>query len=324
MPHPSSIPFSRRAALAATAALTLAPRRTFAQPALFPIHAGHPPTETATPALYAIRSGMFERAGIALTIDKMSSGAAVAAGVASGGLDLGGTSLLAVILGHAKGIPFQFVGAATNLWFPEADGGLLSMATSPLATPKDFIGKTVSAAAVNDIVSLELWEWMDKGGADWRSLKIVEIPQPAQPAALEAGRVDGIVVTGAAYATAMATGRIKLVTKIAAALAPRFAMTCWFSTAGWIEKNHAVAQRFARVLSDAAAFTKGHPDETLKDMLDYTLTDRAVALKMKRQVYGTTLNPPDVQPVIAAAAKFKMIDKEFPAADLISDVVPRG
>ena len=31
-----------------------------------------------------------------------------------------------------------------------------------------------------------------------------------------------------------------------------------------------------------------------------------------------------VQPIIAAAAKFKMIDKEYPASELFSDVVPRA
>jgi hypothetical protein len=45
---------------------------------------------------------------------------------------------------------------------------------------------------------------------------------------------------------------------------------------------------------------------------------------MKRAVFSTTLSPADVQPVIAAAAKFKMIDKEYPAAELFSDVVPRA
>src|ERR1700733_2642040 len=69
----------RRTALATLGALALTPARVAAQTAPFPIHAGHPPTETAAPALYAIRAGLFDRAGIALTIDKMSSGAAVAA-----------------------------------------------------------------------------------------------------------------------------------------------------------------------------------------------------------------------------------------------------
>jgi hypothetical protein len=77
-------------------------------------------------------------------------------------------------------------------------------------------------------------------------------------------------------------------------------------------------------MSDASAYVNAHPDETLKDVLDYTGIDRAAALKMKRAVFSTTLSPNDVQPIIAAAAKFKMIDKEYSAAELFSDVVPRA
>jgi ABC-type nitrate/sulfonate/bicarbonate transport system substrate-binding protein len=314
----------RRAALATLGALALTPAQVAAQTAPFPIHAGHPPTETAAPALYAIRAGLFDRAGIALTIDKMSSGAAVAAAVAGGGLDLGGTSILAIIIGHTHGIPFTLISAANVMMYPEADGGLLVQANSPLTRPKDFIGKTISAAALNDIVSLELWTWMDRGGVDWHSLKIVEIPQPAALAALDAGRIDGIVLTGSAYAEAVANPKVRLLSRVASNLAPRFANTCWFSTRDWVTKNHAVAARFARVMSDASAYVNAHPDDTLKDVLDYTGMDRAAALKMKRAVFSTTLSPNDVQPVIAAAAKFKMIDKEYPAAELFSDVVPRA
>jgi NitT/TauT family transport system substrate-binding protein len=318
------MPVDRRTALAALGALTLAPTQITAQSALVPIHAGHPPTETAAPALYATRAGLFERAGIALTIDKMSSGAAVAAAVAGGGLDLGGTSILAIVIGHTHGIPFTLISAANVMMYPEADGGLLVQANSPLTGPKDFIGKTISAAALNDIVSLEIWTWMDRGGADWHSVKIVEIPQPAALAALDAGRVDGIVLTGSAYAEAMANPKVRLLSRVASNLAPRFANTCWFSTRDWVTKNHPVAARFARVMSDASAYVNAHPDETLKDVLDYTGIDRAAALKMKRAVFSTTLSPNDVQPIIAAAAKFKMIDKEYSAAELFSDVVPRA
>ena len=149
-----------------------------------------------------MRAGLFDRAGIKIELTKMRSGAAVSAAVAGGGLDAGGTSLLALILGQAHGIPFTIIAAANNMAVEGYEGGLLVQSGSPLHDAKDFAGKTVSAAAVNDIVTLSLWAWMDQNGADWRSLKVVEIPQPAAAAALEQGRVDGAYITGAAFADA--------------------------------------------------------------------------------------------------------------------------
>ena len=314
---------SRRLALGTFGAFTLAPLRVRAQAAPVTLKIGHPPTETATPLLYAVRTGLFDRAGIKIDLTKMRSGAAVSGAVAGGALDLGGTSLLALILGHAKGIPFTIVAAANNMAQEGYVGGLLAQATSPLHDAKDFEGKTVSAAAVNDIVTLSLWAWMDKNGADWHSLKVVEIPQPAAAAALLQGRVDGAYITGAAFADAVADPKLHVVAKVWDAIAPRYAATAWFTTRDWLARNHAVAQRFARVMSEAAAYTNTHPDETLPDMIAYTGMERAVALKMHRATFSTTLRGADIQPLIDAAAKYKFIDARFNGAELVSDVVPQ-
>ena len=75
-------------------------------------------------------------------------------------------------------------------------------------------------------------------------------------------------------------------------------------------------------MSEAAAYTNTHPEETLPDMLAYTGMARAVALKMHRAVFSTTLHPADIQPLIDAAVKYKFIEKGS-AAELISDVVPQ-
>lgn len=310
--------------LAAVAlAIALLPSFGAAQPALVTIRVGHPVTETATPLLYAMRAGLFERAGIKIELTKMASGAAVSGAIAGGALDVGGTSLLALILGHARGVPFTIFAAAGNLWYPGADGGLLVQAASTLREPKDFAGKTITAAAVNDINALAMEAWMDQGNADPKSLKFVEIPQPAAPAALEAGRVDGVTLVGTAYATAKSNPKVRAVGNIFAAIAPRFTITAWFASQEWVDHNRAVAERFARVLSEAAAYTNAHPAETLPDVVAYTGIDPALAAKMKRATFTTVLSAADVQPVIDVAAKYKAIDKGFPAAELITNVAAR-
>lgn len=291
-----------------------------AQPALVTVRVGHPVTETATPLLYAMRAGLFERAGIKIELTKMSSGAVVGGAVAGGALDVGGTSLLALILGHVHGVPFTIFASAGNLWLPTSDGGLLVQSASNLREPKDFIGKTITAAAVNDINALSMEAWMEQGGADPKSVKFVEIPQPAAPAALEAGRVDGVTLTGAAFATAKASPKIRDIGNIFSAIGPRFVITAWFTSRDWVEHNRGVAERFARVLSEAAAYTNTHPDETLGDVVAFTGIDRTIAAKMKRATFTTALSASDVQPVIDVAAKFKAIDKTFPASELITDV----
>jgi hypothetical protein len=76
-------------------------------------------------------------------------------------------------------------------------------------------------------------------------------------------------------------------------------------------------------MSEAAAYTNAHPDDTLNDMLTFTGMERDVALKMRRATFTTTVNPAEIQPLIDAAAKYKFIEKGYSANELISDVAPR-
>lgn len=310
--------------LLASLILALLPSFGAAEPALVTVRVGHPVTETATPLLYAMRVGLFRRAGINVELTKMTSGAAVSAALAGGALDVGGTSILALILGHARGVPFTIFAAAENQELPTTEAGLLVQNASNLREPKDFAGKTVTAAAVNDINALAMEAWMEQGGADPKSVKFVELPQSAAPAALEQGRVDGITLgAGTAFTTAMANPKIRFVANIFSAIGPRFAITAWFTSRDWIARNRSIAERFARVLDESAAYTNTHANETLRDLVDYTGIDPALAAKMKRATFTTTLSESDIQPVIDVAAKYRAIDKAFPASEIITDVLAK-
>ena len=217
---------SRRETLAAIAVgLTLPSTVAQAQTAPVTIRLSVPPTEQMLPLLYAIRAGFFERAGIRFEISKTGSGAASLAAVAGGANDIGLTSMLGVVLGYARGVPFTIV-APAGLWLPSSEGGLVVTNSSPLRTAKDFIGKTVSAAAVGDVNTLGMKAWMDQNGADSSTIKVVEIPQVAAPVALEQGRVDGIIVGNPAYTYALAGGRARLVANVWSAISPRFLLVC--------------------------------------------------------------------------------------------------
>jgi hypothetical protein len=45
---------------------------------------------------------------------------------------------------------------------------------------------------------------------------------------------------------------------------------------------------------------------------------------MQRTSVGTTVNVNDIQPVIEVAAKYHLIEKPFPAAEIISDAAVRS
>jgi hypothetical protein len=76
-------------------------------------------------------------------------------------------------------------------------------------------------------------------------------------------------------------------------------------------------------VADAGAFARAHPEATVADEAQYTKQDPSVIAHMQRQRMGTTVSASDIQPVIDASAKYKFIEKAFPATDLISDAAAR-
>jgi ABC-type taurine transport system substrate-binding protein len=113
------------------------------------------------------------------------------------------------------------------------------------------------------------------------------------------------------------------VTLVYGALAARFLLGVCFTTIPYVEKNRGVVERFSRVIADAAAVSRMHPETTVDDVAQVTKIDRSVIANMQRVWVGTTVSAADIQPVIEVGAKYKLIDRSFPARDLISPAVAR-
>src|ERR1019366_4828288 len=110
--HPARAIFLRRvAAGAASLGCISASRMISAQtrPANTTVRVCLPPTGGVTSVVYAAKSGLFERAGLDVTIEVQNSGAAAAAAVASGAYDIGQSSITSLLLAHEKGLPFTLV-----------------------------------------------------------------------------------------------------------------------------------------------------------------------------------------------------------------------
>jgi NitT/TauT family transport system substrate-binding protein len=213
--------------------------------------------------------------------------------------------------------------APAGMWASKPEGGLIVRTDSPLHGAKDFPGKTVSAAAVIDINTLAMQAWLDQNGVDPKSVKFVELPTLEAPVALETGRVDASTLFNPAYAKALADGKSRLVAPIFDAVAKRFLLGTWFTTTDYVAKNRSVAERFSRIVAAAAADFAAHPDDTVDDIVAFTGLDKNVILHMQRSSQTPVIVQADLQPVIDVAAKYGVIDKPFPATDLISDAALR-
>src|SRR5580692_11066538 len=100
----------KRATFAAMTGAALAGLKTRASAQDLPaVKIAAPANDTATSAIYAVKAGLFKRAGLDVQITAMNSGASVAAAVAGGAIAMGNSSLVTLIEAHAKQLPFTLV-----------------------------------------------------------------------------------------------------------------------------------------------------------------------------------------------------------------------
>jgi NitT/TauT family transport system substrate-binding protein len=280
--------------------------------------------DNAAPLLYADRAGLFKKAGLDVQITKMKSGAAIAAAVAGGSLDIGKSSLTGLIAAHLRGIDFTLI-APSGMYVKEHPiGALVVGADSTIQAPKDFAGKTISAAALNDINVVATQAWLEQHGVDSTSVKFVELPESAVSAALAQKRVDGSTVLNPVLAELLSGGKNRLVAPVFDGIAPRFMISGWFASADYVAKHRDIVERFERVMQQAEAYANTHHAETLDLVVQFTGIDAALVAGMTRPTYPVVLDPRDIQPLIDAEVKYKVIDKTFAAADLISPVALRA
>jgi NitT/TauT family transport system substrate-binding protein len=309
--------FSRSSFLAGTAAVALTTGVARAQAAPVSWHLAGSVNDDVTPMLYALASGLMKRAGFDLTVDKGTSGSAVSAGVVGGAYQIGKSSVAGLITAHAKGVPFVFV-APGGLYESTAPvTALMVRADSAVKTGADLNGKIVAVSAIGDLYTLTVKGWVDQHGGDSTTLKLVEIPLSAVPAALAAGRIDAGCLEEPEVSEALAGGTSRVLGRLFDSIAPRFMYTGWFSTLDFATQNRALLDKFRGALREATNYTNAHKADTVDLSSKFTLIDPKIVAKGIRVTAALTLDPKLLQPVIEASAKYKTIPASFDARDMI-------
>jgi NitT/TauT family transport system substrate-binding protein len=288
-----------------------------AQTGLTNIHLSASPVDDVMPVLYAQRAGLFRQAGLTITMDRANSGAAISAAVAGGSVDIGKGNIVSIIAGHARGVQLLLVSPAA-IWDPKApDAALLVGAASNIRTAADLAGKTIGTPALTDLNSMSTMSWMESNKVDPKSVSFVEIPFPALDAALEAGRVQGILQVKPFISDAVDSGKARVLALTYSAVGNRFLESAWFTSADYLAKNKETVAKFQRIVAQASAYTNAHQSETVDLLATWTGIDPARAAKVPRIVTGTTLLARDIQPVIDISAKYNVIPKPFDAREIM-------
>lgn len=276
-----------------------------------------PPTDDMTPVFYAIKMGMYQKAGLNVDVIPASNGAAAQNAVIGGAYEMGKSSTYSLVLAYAKGLPISLI-APGAVWDPKVPfAALVVPDDSPIRTASDLDGKTIATNGLNDLGALSTNLWVDKNGGDSHTLKYIEMPNSSIGQGLTEHRYDAAVILDPQLHATLDSGKVRIITLVFSAISNHFVMGAYFANKDWADKHAAAMRKFAAVTAQAARYTNAHPDETAPMMAEVTKIPLPVFQKMLR-VEATTGNNPSalLQPLIDAAAKYKYIPTWFSAKDI--------
>jgi NitT/TauT family transport system substrate-binding protein len=289
------------------------------QTALTVVRAVGPPNDGFKAVYYGVKSGIFKKYGLDVQTSIVASGAAAAAALSGGAADIAYTNILTLIQAHTHNVPMVFV-ASGNLQLPgKTQTDMLVSSDSTIKSGRDLTGKTLGSASLRDINAAASLAWIDKTGGDSKTVKVVEVPASAGAAFLEEHRADAVTLNEPAVSLAVATGKARILAAPYDAVGA--GMTAGFAAMEpYVAANRDVMERFAKAMHEASTYTNAHLAETVDLVAGYTGVPADVVAKSTRFVDAEYLEPRYLQPMIDLCAHYNLIDKDFPAADVISGV----
>jgi NitT/TauT family transport system substrate-binding protein len=283
-----------------------------------PLRVGASTDDGIWPMLYALQAGLFQKAGLDVRLTPLANGAALAAAVIGGTVDIGKSSLMVLITAHQRGVHFKLVAGAAFHDNRDQSDQLLVLKDSPITSLGQAGGKTV---AVNVLQSLDQYgtaQLIDKRGGDSSTVRWVEMPYTAMPPALDQGRADIASIGNPVLAVALDGGKLRSLGVPYDGIAPRFLIAGWFCTEQYLAANRAIVDRFSSAMHQATIYANEHHQELVPIVAAYTKIDPEALKKKTFVTNAPTVDASMIQPSIDLALKFKLIDRGFPATDLIA------
>lgn len=226
--------------------------------------------------------------------------------------------------GHLQGLDFRFVanGAiakrGTNDVF-----GVMVRPDAPINNGKDLEGKTIGVNTLRNILDAVASFWVEKHGGDPSKVKWVEIPLPQMAAALVNKQIDAfLAVEPFVHVPVRIQKQARVIGYPVGEMAPRLRIASYFGSEAWIEKNVPTAKAFVAAVNRGIDAHNANLAEARAVIAKHTGMKPELLKDMPLPAFEKKIVPSDIEPLLDAAFRYKLVERKFPPQELISRHVP--
>jgi NitT/TauT family transport system substrate-binding protein len=311
---------NRRGMLAAIGAGAFVVQRPLAAQELQKLRIVGAPVDSYKSVYYAIKANIFRKYGLEVEATLANSGAASAAALVGGAVDIAGVSALTLFQAHLRGVQMQYIVPSILLSSERPTTQTVVLKSSPIKTGRDLTGKTIGSTTVGDMNAAATLAWIESTGGDPKSIKVIEVPSSTAAAVLETGRADAVTLNEPAVGQVLAAGNARVIAHPYDAISKRLDASGYAAMRPFVEKNTDAIVRFERAMHEAQVYTNSHMAETVDIVAGYTGIAPDVVAHSVRMVDPEYLDVRNFQPLIDALAKYGFLASSFNAAEIISPV----
>ncbi len=206
-----------------------------------------------------VDQGFYTKAGIAPTFNSGGPNMDAIANVAAGQSQMGDRPVGALVIARDKGVPIKVIGTV----FQKSPYCIMSLASKPLKTVKDFIGKTIAVPTSSRPLMLYL---LRSAGVDPSEVNIV--PAAPDPAALVTGQIDGYSGYSTNQGVMLQTRGVEIYALNVQDLGLPEIVGTIYAREDFLKANRDVVVRFLRATAEGWKWANANPEPTARMMVD--------------------------------------------------------
>src|ERR671924_254368 len=276
------------------------------------------PIANAAPMYLGMEKGFFEEENLEIEPQVGEGGAALIPSLVSGDAQFAFVGVIPAITAVAQNVPIRIVTSSDDAAATEEEDWqtLVVPKGSPIMGVEDLPGKTIAVNALRGLAEVVISRSLEKQGVDYRKVKLLEIPFPEMPAALEDERVDAALLTEPFLSAVFAQGG-KQIDAPSVETVPNFPNGVYVATEQYIAENGDVVDRFSRAMNKSLDYAQTHPDEVRRIIPTFTKTPAAAAAKLRLPAFDSKLDRKGIELEAELVARYGIIDKAPAYDDLV-------
>jgi NitT/TauT family transport system substrate-binding protein len=274
----------------------------------------------AAPFKLGIENGFFKKRGLEIQDSEGPAPAPIMAQVTSGQLDIGFTTIPALIAAVSGGAPLQAITAFDGIIDPDnPQAAILVKQGSGIASPKDLEGKKVGVVALQSELDVLLHEVVRRDGGDHTKVQSVQVPFPEMLAALKANRVDAVVNVEPFLTLAEEEGGYEAINFPEVEVVPNRAVTAFVASKNFIADNPEVVEKFREAMNESLEYADSHPEEAQQTMEEVGGMEPELLKKINLGViFEPTLDEEAIEIFSTLMQDFEYVKDPPPASELLA------